>query len=168
MPQTRTRTRTPYQDEVEGPTSIHHIDAEAAKTWIYPGSQVSCFLSFPFFIFLGWGGVGRDQNNIFCYIPRIRILCLVLYIVQFSLKVVAYFNQSFLQLMFLSVIINSLSPSPHSFQTHWWPCQQDLAKHSLLPLLCITTSDGFLKVTHLTVAVDPHILYLQSTYHRYL
>lgn len=51
-----------------------------------------------------------------------------------------------LQLMFLSVTINLILPSPHSSPTHWWPCQRDLAKHSLLQLSCITTSDGFLKV----------------------
>ena len=45
-----------------------------------------------------------------------------------------------------------------SFQIHWWPCKQDLAKHSLLLVLCMTTSDGFLKVMCVAVTVYPQIL----------
>lgn len=69
------------------------------------------------------------------------------YIVPFEIQSILFL---FCQLMFRSVTISSIFPSPHSFQIHWWPCQLDLAKHSLPRLLCITTSDGFLKVFFLT------------------
>ena len=43
----------------------------------------------------------------------------------------------YIQLMFLSVTINSILPKLLSFKTLWSPCQQDLAKLSLLLLSCI-------------------------------
>jgi len=30
--------RKQFKEDDENPTFVHHIDAEAAKTWIYPGT----------------------------------------------------------------------------------------------------------------------------------